>query len=202
MKQYLKNAFLLRHDLYANLIDKDEFMNSVNEGFKIIRDALQKDSKIMICGNGGSASDSQHIAAEFVVKLKKCRAPMAAVSLTGDNSIITAIANDFSYDDIFARQVAAIGHKGDVLIGLTTSGNSLNIMNAFEVAKILGINTIVFTGKNNTKISKFSDIQICFDMDNKQIIQELYISCMHLICEKLEDLYVESSVSYKDILHK
>lgn len=199
MKQYLKNSFLLRHNCYKSLTDKDEFINSVNEAFHVIRDALKKDSKIMICGNGGSASDSQHIAAEFVVKLKKCRAPMAAVSLTSDNSILTAIANDFSYDDIFARQVAAIGQKGDVLIGLTTSGKSLNIMKAFETAKTLGINTIVFTGKNNTMISKFTDIQICFNIDNKQMIQELYLSCMHLICEELEVLYEESSVSYKDI---
>ena len=194
MKQYLSNAFLLRHDLYGNLIYKDKFINSVNDGFQIIRDALQKKSKIMICGNGGSASDSQHIAAEFVVKLKKIRTPMAAISLSSDNSIISAIANDFGYDYIFARQVAAVGHKGDVLIGLTTSGNSSNIIKAFEIAKTLGITTIIFTGIDNSLISKYSDIKICFDMDNKQIVQELYITCLHLICEKLEDLYEESSI--------
>lgn len=194
MKQCLKNAFLLRHNLYKSLTGTDEFVNSVNEGFEVIRDALQKQSKIMICGNGGSASDSQHIVTEFVVKLKKYRAPMAAVSLTSDNSIITAIANDFGYDYIFARQVAAIGRKDDVLIGLTTSGNSSNIIKAFETAKTLGIKTIVFTGNDNSMISKISDIKICFAIDNKQIIQELYISCLHLICEKIEELYEEGNI--------
>lgn len=194
MRQYLKNAFLSRYYLYKDLTNSDEFINSVNEGFEVIRNALQRDSKIMICGNGGSASDSQHIVTEFVVKLAKYRTPMAAISLTSDSSIITAVANDFGYDHIFARQVAAIGRRHDVLIGLTTSGNSSNIIKAFEVAKTLDIKTIVFTGKDSSILSKNSDIKICFGIDNKQIIQELYISCLHLICEKIEELYEESNI--------
>ncbi len=189
MHSYFEKSFIDRLEIYRSLSCDRKFLNNTNDAFHTIKEALQNKSKLMICGNGGSASDSQHIAAEFVVKLSKCRIPLAAISLTSDNSVITAIANDFSYDYIFERQVNAIGNKGDVLIGLTTSGNSSNIIKAFDAAKALGITTIVFTGSDNSSVSKIADIKICFKVVSTQIIQELYIACLHLICEKIEELY-------------
>ena len=189
MHSYFEKSFIDRLEIYRSLSCDRNFLNNINVAFHTIKEALQNKSKLMICGNGGSASDSQHIAAEFVVKLSKCRIPLAAISLTSDNSVITAIANDFLYDYIFERQVNAIGNKGDVLIGLTTSGNSSNIIKAFDAAKALGITTIVFTGSDNSSVSKIADIKICFKVVSTQIIQELYIACLHLICEKIEELY-------------
>ncbi len=194
MRSYIKNSFVDRLEIYGNLSCNEKFLNSIGEVFKTIKSALQNKSKLMICGNGGSDSDSQHIAAEFIVKLTKRRIPLAAISLTSDNSVLTAIANDFSYDYIFERQVNAIGNKRDVLIGLTTSGNSSNIIKAFDAAKALGITTILFAGKENSLASKKSDIEVCFNVGNTQIVQKLYIICLYLVCEKIEELYEESSI--------
>lgn len=194
MDNYIKNSFMDRIEIYKKLVCDETFLNSINEAYKNVKSALQNNSKLMICGNGGSASDSQHIAAEFVVKLTKQRIPLAAISLTSDNSVLTAIANDFTYDLIFERQVKAVGQEGDVLIGLTTSGNSSNIVKAFKAAKTLGIKTIIFTGKDFSPAAKESDIHIAFNIDNTQIIQELYMACLHSICEKIEGLYEESSI--------
>lgn len=194
MNSYIKKALMDRIEIYKNLVCDEIFLNSINEAYKSVKSVLQNNSKLMICGNGGSASDSQHIAAEFVVKLAKRRIPLAAISLTSDNSVLTAIGNDFTYDLIFERQVKAVGLEGDALIGLTSSGNSSNIVKAFKAAKTLGITTIVFTGKGLSPAAKESDIHISFNIDNTQIIQELYMACLHSICEKIEGLYEESHI--------
>ncbi len=114
----------------------------------------------MICGNGGSAADAQHIAGEFVCRFYVDRKPMPAIALSTDTSILTSISNDYSYDDIFSRQVMAIGKSGDVLLGISTSGSSVNVLKAFKVAKELNIKALLFTGNVEREIARFSDIVI------------------------------------------
>ncbi len=148
--------------------------------------ALRAGNKIMFCGNGGSAADSQHLAAEFVGRYKLERPAMNSVALTVDTSILTAIGNDYGYNDVFRRQVEGIGRKGDILVGLSTSGNSTNIIQAFEQARSMGITTVAFTGRSGGKMKELADICLPVTADVTNHIQELHITSGHLICELVE----------------
>ena len=145
-------------------------------------------NKILICGNGGSAADSQHFAAEFVNAFSRDldRKALPAIALSTDSSILTSIANDFNFENIFSRQVAAIGKPGDVLVTLTTSGSSKNCISAVEMAKTLKMTNIVFT-KNNAQISSIADIAIEVPSQNTQHIQECHMLAYHVITELVED---------------
>lgn len=147
---------------------------------------LNADNKIIFCGNGGSAADSQHLSAELVGRYKMNRPSLPAVSLTVDTSAITAIANDFGYEQIFARQLEGIGKKGDCLVGISTSGNSQNIVNAFAKAKEIGIKTIAFTGEGGGKMKELADICLNVPSGITNNIQEMHIACGHILCEKVE----------------
>ena len=156
--------------------------------------SLENGNKILLCGNGGSASDAQHLAAELVGRYKLNRKALAGISLNTDTSAITAIANDYGFDYIFSRQVAGIGKKGDVLIGLSTSGNSENIIKAFEEAKEMGIVCIAFTGENGGKMKQMAEknnVDICLNVPATitNNIQELHIACGHIICEYIENYF-------------
>lgn len=153
--------------------------------------ALKAGNKVMFCGNGGSAADSQHLAAEFVGRYKKERAAMASVALTVDTSILTAIGNDYGYDDVFRRQVEGIGRAGDVLIGLSTSGNSRNVLLAFEQAHAMGITTVAFTGAGGGRMKEAADICLAVPSAVTNHIQEQHITCGHLICELAENAMYE-----------
>lgn len=153
-------------------------------------ESLQNGKKILFCGNGGSAADAQHLAAELVVRYKKTRRGIPAIALTTDTSIITAIGNDFSAEKIFERQVETIGNKGDVLIALTTSGNSINILKAVSQAKSQGIKTIAITGLNGGEIKNIADITMNLPSEVTNNVQELEIAVGHMICEIIENSFI------------
>lgn len=149
---------------------------------------LKNGGKVMFCGNGGSAADSQHLAAEFVGRYKMERKALNSVALTVDTSILTAVGNDYGYDDVFRRQVEGIGNKGDVLIGLSTSGNSTNVVRAFELAKSMGIVTIAFTGAAGGAMRELADVCLAVPSSVTNHIQEMHITAGHLVCELVEKL--------------
>ena len=149
--------------------------------------ALKNGNKVMFCGNGGSAADSQHLAAELMGRYQRERRPLPALSLTVDSSALTAIANDYGYAETFARQLMGIGAKGDVLVGLSTSGNSENVLRAFAVAKDMGIGTIALTGQSGGKLAGAAELCIMVPSIRTNEIQEMHIAIGHLICGLIED---------------
>lgn len=147
---------------------------------------IEQGGKIMFIGNGGSAADAQHLATELAVRYKTDRAPIAAIALTTDTSALTAIGNDFGFDHLFARQVAALGKKGDVLIGISTSGNSPNVLHALAQAEKQGITTVGFTGKTGGKIAPFCNILLNVPSTTTARIQEMHITLGQMLCGALE----------------
>jgi len=148
--------------------------------------ALRNGRKIVFCGNGGSAADAQHLAAELMGRFLLDREPMPALSLTVDTSALTAIGNDYGYENVFSRQLRGIGKKGDVLVGLSTSGNSPNVLRAFETARAMGILTIGFTVERGGKMEKLSDILLAVPHTQTNHIQEAHIVLGHLVCGLVE----------------
>ena len=148
--------------------------------------AFDTGGKILLCGNGGSAADAQHIAAEFACRFQKDRNPLPAIALSTNSSTVTAIANDFSFDEIFARQVRALGKKGDVLIGFSTSGNSENVAHAIRAARTGGLTTVALTGSGGGKLTQLSDYCIRIPSENTARIQEGQITAAHIVCEIVE----------------
>ena len=159
----------------------------------IISNCLKNGKKIMLCGNGGSAADCQHIAGELVVRLtsKRNRNALPAIALTTDTSIITACSNDYGFDYIFSRQVEALGNEGDVLIGISTSGNSQNVINAIEKAKQKNIKTVALLGAGGGKIKGMSDVDIIIPSDHVCRIQEAHNTIGHIICDLVERMVFE-----------
>lgn len=152
--------------------------------------AFKNDKKLLICGNGGSAADAQHIAAEMVGKFYKInRKGLPAIALNTNTSSITAIANDFGYDDTFKRGVDAFGQEGDVFWGISTSGNSKNILEAIDLAKQRGLKVVSLTGETGGEMAKKSDITITIDSQNTPIIQNAHITISHIICELVESQF-------------
>lgn len=150
-------------------------------------EALANGNKVIFCGNGGSAADSQHLSAELMGRYKFDRNPMPAMSLTTDTSALTAIGNDYGYECVFSRPLKGIGKKGDVLVGISTSGNSKNIVNAFDAAKQMGIVTVAFTGHSGGKMKEIADITLNVPSDTTNNIQEMHIACGHIICGIVEN---------------
>ena len=148
--------------------------------------SLKNGNKIIICGNGGSAADAQHIAAELSGRFKKERKALAGIALTTDTSALTAIGNDYGFEYIFSRQVEAIGKKGDVLIAISTSGNSQNVINAIKSAKKIGCKIITLTGKDGGKMKDMGDINIIIPSNNTPRIQEMHIMIGHMICNFID----------------
>ncbi len=155
-------------------------------------DVLRAGGKILLCGNGGSAADAQHIAAEFVVRFKRTRRSLPAIALTTDTSILTAAANDFSFEQIFARQVEGLGRKGDLLIALSTSGNSRNVLEAVRQAKNQGLLTVGFTGGKGGALKGFADLCFNSETDRTSHIQEIHIIALHAIADLAEEICVAS----------
>lgn len=153
---------------------------------EILVAALRGGHRVLLCGNGGSAADSQHIAAELVGRFGRERAALPAIALTTDTSILTALANDYSYADVFARQVEAWGSPGDVLVGISTSGNSPNVLKAMRAARERGMHTIGFTGESGGQLREAADV--CFRVPSRSTsrIQESHITAGHAVCEMIE----------------
>jgi len=158
---------------------------------KSCADSLKNGGRLFFCGNGGSAGDSQHLAAELIGRLKKNRKALPAISLTVDSSALTCIGNDFGFDNIFSRQLEGLGKTGDILIAISTSGNSINVINAVVAAKEKGIISIALTGNGGGKLASKSDIDICIPSDNTQIIQEGHLLAEHILCEILEQSLIK-----------
>jgi D-sedoheptulose 7-phosphate isomerase len=165
----------------------EDIVHAIN----LIYQALTSDKKILACGNGGSAADAQHFAAELVGRFERERRELPAIALSTDSSILTAIANDYSYEVIFSKQVRALGQAGDVLLGISTSGNSANIIAAIEAAHLKGMSVIAFTGKDGGKIKnilKNSDVHLCVPADRTARIQETHLLLLHCLCDGVDHL--------------
>jgi D-sedoheptulose 7-phosphate isomerase len=154
---------------------------------KMAVDTLKAGNKILLCGNGGSAADAQHISAELTGRYKNERKGLASIALTTDTSALTAIGNDYGYDRIFDRQLGALAHKGDLLIGISTSGNSRNVINALKLAKEIGCKTIGFSGNDGGFMNEICDINLIVPSKNTPRIQEMHILFGHIICQIIDD---------------
>jgi len=159
---------------------------SIENGAKIIAKSLLNAGTLFWCGNGGSAADSQHLAAELVGRFKQNRKALRSLALTVDTSVLTCVANDFSYEDIFSRQLEALARNGDVLVGISTSGNSKNVLSAFKMAKDLGVTSIALLGKDGGQAKSFSDLSIIVPSHSTALIQEMHILIGHIFCDLIE----------------
>ncbi len=168
------------------LLSLDEQLVIFDKAVREVVDRYSRGGRLYIAGNGGSAADAQHLAAEFVSKLARDRAPLAAEALTVDSSILTAIGNDYGYDMVFARQISGKMSHNDVFLGITTSGNSLNIIRALEVCKIMGIPTIIFAGRDGGSAKYLADYCIVSPGEMTSTIQEIHIVLAHTLCESVE----------------
>jgi len=151
---------------------------------------LKNGNKILVCGNGGSAADAQHFAAEMLCRFERDRKSLPAIALTTDTSTLTAIANDYCYEDVFSRQISGLGNKGDLLIGISTSGNSENVLRAIQVAHEKGLAVIMLSGNEGGKITKMlrdTDIEIRVPSNSTARIQEIHILCLHCICDQIDN---------------
>jgi len=173
-------------DVKNQVAEDPELLGVITKIAKLIIEAYRNGKKVILFGNGGSATDAQHITAELVGKYYVDRDPLPAVALTTNTSSLTAIGNDYSFDIVFTRQLKALGQKGDVVIGISTSGNSENVIQAFKVAREMGLITVGFTGKSGGKLRSVADHCLCIPSDDTPRIQEGHITIGHIICEIVE----------------
>jgi D-sedoheptulose 7-phosphate isomerase len=163
----------------------------IADAIRLMTAALRMGGKIMACGNGGSAADSQHFAAELLNRFERERAPLAAIALTTDTSTLTSIANDYHYDQVFAKQVSALGRSGDVLLAISTSGNSPNVLAAMAVAHERGVRVVALTGKGGGKMAAAlanGDIHLCVPAGKTARIQEVHLLTLHCLCDGIDTL--------------
>jgi len=182
----------IRERLLASIEAKQLLFNEGAEDIiaaaRLMARAIAAGNKVMACGNGGSAADAQHLAAEFVNRFIRDRRPLAAMALTCDTSIITSIGNDFDYSEIFAKQVTALGREGDVLLAISTSGTSANVVAAVEMARGMGVNTVALTGGSGGKLKEMSDITINVPVEMTPHIQEAHLWVEHLLCWLVDEI--------------
>lgn len=173
---------------HAALIRKMEEIMPVEiaAAVDLLQDALGGGNKLLVMGNGGSAADAQHFAAEIIGRFKLERAALPAIALTTDSSILTAVGNDYGFDAVFSRQVEGLGRPGDVVFGISTSGNSPNVLAAFAKARELGCRTVALLGRDGGKIKNVADIALIVPSDDTPRIQEGHVTVIHIICDLLE----------------
>jgi D-sedoheptulose 7-phosphate isomerase len=172
--QRIQEGFIQKNT--SQLIDCAEYISK----------AFNNERKLMLCGNGGSAADAQHIAAEFVNRFQLDRYPLPAMALTTDTSIITSVANDYSYEEVFSKQIQALGVEGDILLAISTSGNSKNILSAIRISKERGLYTVGLIGGDGGKMLTLVDLPLVVESNQTPRIQETHILAGHLICELVE----------------
>ena len=154
---------------------------------RAVADALEKGGKLLVFGNGGSAADAQHLAAELVGRFQKERAAMPAVALTADTSVLTSVANDYSFEQVFVRQIEALGRPGDVAFGISTSGESPNVAAALQAARAQGLKTIALTGRDGGSVGRAAEIHVNVPDQNTARVQEVHRTLLHVMCEVIED---------------
>ena len=168
----------------------------IARGIDAMVTCLKGGGKIMACGNGGSAADSQHFAAELLNRFERERAPLAAIALTTDTSTLTSIANDYRYEEVFSKQIRALGRNGDVLLAISTSGNSPNVIEAIKVAHEIGIVVVALTGKAGGKMAgllRDSDVHLCVPAERTARIQEVHLLTLHCLCDGIDHLLLGDS---------
>jgi D-sedoheptulose 7-phosphate isomerase len=185
MKKVIFNEFQSHLETIVKVIE--HLQDDLEKASVLVVDTLKNGGKIILCGNGGSAADAQHIAAEFTGRYKTERRGLPGIALTTDTSALTAIGNDYGYDRVFDRQLEAIGNKGDLLIGISTSGNSKNIISALKLAQEMGCKTIGFTGRDGGSMNDVCDVNLIVPSDNTPRIQEMHILFGHTICQIVDD---------------
>ncbi|MFH1764437.1 MAG: SIS domain-containing protein [Gemmatimonadota bacterium] len=159
-----------------------------------VSEVLRRGGKLFFCGNGGSAADAQHLAAEYIVRFRKERKPLPALALTTDTSVLTAGANDFGFETVFSRQLEALGTEGDLLFLHSTSGESENLLRAAEVAKAIGIQTVAFLAKGGGRLAFLADWAIVIPTESTARAQEMHLALGHIICELVEDRVVGGDI--------
>ena len=174
-------------DVFADTAERCH--DDIRQAADAVVECLKGGGKILLCGNGGSAADAQHIAAELTVKMKQVRSPLAGIALTTNSSLLTAQANDLGFETVFSRQIASLGNSGDILIAISTSGSSPNIVHGVLTAQQMGIRVIGLTGGGGGRLASMADIPIVVPSEEVSRIQEVHIAVGHLICE-----YAESSL--------
>jgi D-sedoheptulose 7-phosphate isomerase len=173
-------------EVKQQVLQNADFLLSIEEVVNTIVKGYQQNKKVLFCGNGGSAADAQHLAAELSGRFFLNRKPLFAEALHVNSSYVTATANDYGYDYVYSRLVEAMGQEGDILMAFSTSGNSGNVVNALKIAKEKGLTTIGFTGEKGGKMNEFSDVLFCVPSNNTPRIQEVHITVGHIICELTE----------------
>lgn len=188
IQEYAESGVVLRRGFFS---DKAELLAKIALRMAV---TLAKGNKLLFCGNGGSAADCQHLAAEFVNRFLMERPPLPAIALTTDTSILTAVGNDFGFDQIFSKQVRALGNPGDMLVALSTSGNSKNILHALRTARECSLATLGLTGNNGGDMAGLCDLLLNVDSSRTPLIQEIHIAAGHLLCG-LTDYYLFENVA-------
>ena len=183
---YVRKHLAASRDAFAKAAEDGEFVALLGKIAAAVATSLKGGGKILLCGNGGSAADAQHIAGELLSRYESDRAPLAAVALTTDTSVLTAIGNDYGYEHVFERQVLGLGRKGDVLLALSTSGRSPNILRALDAAKKNGLVTIGFTGQAGGDMASRCDLALRAPSDKTPVIQQIHITAAHVICGLIE----------------
>jgi len=182
---------VIREHMEASIAAKrrvlDQLLPVIESAAQAIIGAVRTGNKVLFFGNGGSASDAQHLAAEFVGRYEKERRALPSIALTTDTSILTAVANDYSFDTIFARQIEALGVRGDVAFGISTSGNSKNVNQAILAAKAKGLKTVGLTGRSGGELAKIADITIVIPVERTAHIQECHIAIGHVLCRLVDE---------------
>ena len=186
MKSRIEKCMIGAIENYTSVFQNDNLKANIQKIVVESINAFQSNKKMLFCGNGGSASDAQHIAAELSGKFYADRPPLYAEALHVNSSFMTAVANDYGYEATYARMVEAAGQSGDILVGISTSGNSPNVVKAIQKARELGMITVGFTGKNGGAMRDICDIMICTPSDDTPRVQEVHILVGHIICQLIE----------------
>lgn len=186
MIKSIKNILSASIATKQQILADDKLLNTIQEVTNLIVNTFKEGKKVLFCGNGGSAADAQHLAAEFSGRFYTDRNPLPSDALHCNTSYLTAVANDYGYDLVYSRLLRGVGQKGDVLVGLSTSGNSKNILKAFEMARELGITTVGMTGKSGGNMKVLSDYLINIPSEDTPRIQECHITIGHIICQLTE----------------
>ena len=189
LEQRIRNQFA--DSIAAKQKAGDTMAEPIAAAIQLMATSLRTGGKIMACGNGGSAADSQHFAAELLNRFERERAPLAAIALTTDTSTLTSIANDYHYDQVFAKQVQGLGRPGDILLAISTSGNSPNVLTAMAAARDRDVRVVALTGKGGGKMATAlakDDIHLCVPADRTARIQEIHLLTLHCLCDGIDAL--------------